>query len=151
MGGHSLLRRERRPGAAGEAVMPNKKKYNVNGDSGMKAQVRALCRIIIIVFLLKNAFVSLLSLFSSSFPRRFHPIAYSWSPPVGEIPDLRRGSLRFLSGVMDEALSRTRCSGVVLRSTAMEESVGLMQGSFPGKPWITGPFLRGDVAQGGSV
>lgn len=146
--GHSLLLREPRPGAAGEATMPNKKKYNVNGQStGMKAQVRACFGTIIMAFLLKNAIVSLLPLSSSSFPRCFHPVAYSWSSSAGENPNLWRVYLNFLSGVM-----KSRGKHVALGLFfCLEELVGLAWGSFPGKPWIRRPFLHGGVAQGGSL
>ncbi|XP_027561612.1 adenosylhomocysteinase 3 [Neopelma chrysocephalum] len=40
MGGHSRLRRDAELGAGGDTAMPNKKKYNVNGDSGIKAQIQ---------------------------------------------------------------------------------------------------------------
>ena len=59
-------------GALGDAIMPNKKKYNVNGDSGVRAQVRAVfCTLISFFYLKIHLFLSVplfLFLLSLTFP-----------------------------------------------------------------------------------
>lgn len=93
--------------------MPNKKKYNVNGDSGMKAQVRAgvLRDRNRVFFLLKTAFVSLASAFFV-LPSLFPPNGSF--PSVGGNPNLQRDFPHFLSGVME--CPGKRCSRVVFPS-----------------------------------
>lgn len=76
------------------AVMLSKKKYNVNGDSGIKAQVRALFSTKIALFYLKVHLSLSISFFSPSFPSYF-PHSGADFPPLREYPNPQITSLHF--------------------------------------------------------